>query len=524
MSSNLVGKVVADQFRVDAFISAGGMGAVFRVWDLKRNVPLAMKVLHADLAEDQVMFERFKREARALRKLEHPNIVPFYGLYQVPTQTFLLERFIDGPTLKEVLARRPAGSMLRAQHVLCIIKALCSAVGYAHSNNVIHCDIKAANVMIDKGGHIYLGDFGIARHAESDVTAMPGAGTPAYMAPEQILGRTVRRETDIYALGVLLFELLTGQRPFRGNELSLERSGNTINERIRYAQLNLPAPDPRMLNAKINPAVSAIVLRTLEKEPSARFSSCQELFLALCQAYGTSPEQIPDRLSGINISQTPVPATEYPGSPASSKTTVPKTPIVFIGGAVVLILVIVLVLSLGGNRGPNANPMARTDISWNQVTSTPNGNGNSPPVGLAQATDINQMPGSNASVIPNSTKTPTPTYKWTLTPTYGSCPGAIAQKVRVGDEAVVCTRSDRLILRSDTSADAREIFRMYPGTKLTIIGGPVCGRNHTWWQVRVAKGSRVSLDDNIFYTKNEEIGWVREGSDAVDPYYICPAK
>src|SRR5690606_9335553 len=120
LASNLVGQIVANQFRVDAFISAGGMGTVFRVWDLKRNVPLAMKVLHAEMAEDAVIFERFKREARALRKLEHPNIVPFYGLYQTPSLIFLLERFIDGPTLKDILANQTGGT-LPSQDVLTII-------------------------------------------------------------------------------------------------------------------------------------------------------------------------------------------------------------------------------------------------------------------------------------------------------------------------------------------------------------------------------------------------------------------
>ena len=520
MSSNLVGRVVADQFRVDAFISAGGMGTVFRVWDLKRNVPLAMKVLHADLAEDQTMFERFKREARALRKLEHPNIVPFYGLYQVPSLIFLLERFIDGPTLKEVLAQRSA-SVMRAENVLCIIKALCSAVGYAHSNNVIHCDIKAANVMIDQGGQIYLGDFGIARHAESDVTAMPGAGTPAYMAPEQILGRTVSRETDIYALGILLFELLTGQRPFRGNETSSERSGNTINERIRFAQLNLPAPDPRLLNPNISPLVSAIVLRALEKDPRARFSSCQELFSALCQAYRVTPEQIPDRLSNIRVSQPPVTPADIPITPAPSKPTTLKSPLVFIGGAVLLVILMVFVLIPRGNSKPNPGLVIPTDIPGKEVAITPSPNPGEQSVGFAVATDTLQIIKTNTPVVRNYTKTPTATRKWTQTPTYGSCPGAIAQHLRVGDKAKVCTRSDRLILRSDPSSDSQEKFRMYPGTKLTVIGGPKCGSNNTWWQVSVEAGSRV-WDGGDFNTTTEEKGWVREGSDSKDPYFICP--
>ncbi len=121
--------------------------------------------------------------------------------------------------------------------------------------------------MLERGGHIYLGDFGIARHAESDATVMPGAGTPAYMAPEQIMGNTVSQATDIYALGILLFELLTGRRPFRGTESGTDKSGQTVNERIRFAQVNLPAPDPRLLNPKISPQLSAVVLRSLERNP-----------------------------------------------------------------------------------------------------------------------------------------------------------------------------------------------------------------------------------------------------------------
>jgi serine/threonine-protein kinase len=151
--SNLIGQTLLKQFRVEAFIAAGGMGTVYRVWDLKRSVPLAMKVLHADLAEDPSILKRFKREARALEKLAHPNIVPFYGLYQTQDFAFLVERYIDGPTLKQVLRRRE-GRPLSADEALVYLKALSSALGYAHSNGVVHCDVKPGNVMIDKGGGV----------------------------------------------------------------------------------------------------------------------------------------------------------------------------------------------------------------------------------------------------------------------------------------------------------------------------------------------------------------------------------
>ena len=107
MSSNLIGEILLDQFRVDAFVDSGGMGAVYRVWDLKRNVPLAMKMLHAEMAEDPSVFKLFQREARALEKLAHPNIVPFYGLHKSEEFVFLLERFVDGPSLKGILKQNP---------------------------------------------------------------------------------------------------------------------------------------------------------------------------------------------------------------------------------------------------------------------------------------------------------------------------------------------------------------------------------------------------------------------------------
>ncbi len=161
MSASIIGQTLLNQFRIDAYLASGGMGTVYRVWDLKRNVPLAMKVLHEDLAEDPSIFKRFKREARALEKLAHPNIVPFYGLHQTKAFAFLLERYIDGPTLKKIL--RKHGKPLETEEALVYLKAMTSALGYAHAHGVVHCDVKPGNVMVDQGGSIYLTDFGVAQ-------------------------------------------------------------------------------------------------------------------------------------------------------------------------------------------------------------------------------------------------------------------------------------------------------------------------------------------------------------------------
>lgn len=295
MSANLVGQTLLNRFYVEEFIDVGGMGTVYRVWDRKMNVYLAMKVLHADLADDPSVLKLFDREANALKKLAHPNIVPFYGIPKDADPPFLLERFIDGPSLKDILKeRRP--QPLPVEEALIYLKALCAALGYAHVHGVVHCDVKPGNVMVDKGGNIYLTDFGIARHADSTTTTIAGAGTAEYMAPEQIRGEAVSAATDIYALGVVLFEMLTGRKPFLGDEKGTESAGQTKNERIRYAHLMTPPPNPRAYNAGIPESLAQVILKALEKDPERRYASTQELLFACCEALGISPTSLPDRI------------------------------------------------------------------------------------------------------------------------------------------------------------------------------------------------------------------------------------
>jgi serine/threonine protein kinase len=323
------------------------MGAVYRVWDLKRNVPLAMKVLHTELAEDPTMFRRFQREANALKKLAHPNIVPFYGMYQAPDFAFLLERYIDGPSLKDIL-KQHQGKALSIQEALVFMKALSAALGYAHANGVVHCDVKPGNVLVDRGGSVYLTDFGIARYADSTVTSTGAAGTPAYMAPEQIRGESVTPSTDIYSLGVVLYEMLTGQRPFRGTEAGTEKGGLTNNERIRYGHLYLTPPDPRSFNPELSGALSAVLLKALEKQPHLRYRSTQEFYGMVCAAVGDYP--VPEQLAptGEGIWQPPIIPAQIPALPKK-----PLNTYLIIGGvlgSVILCVVAVLIFLAGRPR------------------------------------------------------------------------------------------------------------------------------------------------------------------------------
>lgn len=288
-----IGQVLLNRFRVDEFIAAGGMGAVYKVWDLKRQVPLAMKVLHAGMADDPVVFKRFQREAIALQKLTHPNIVPFYGIYQTNQFAFLLEAYVDGPTLRDIIRQK---RRLRVKGALIILKGVSAALHYAHARGVVHCDVKPNNVMLDNGGKVYLTDFGIARHANSTATTFGPAGTPAYMSPEQISGvGKVTPATDVYALGVMAYELLAGRRPFLGNETGTGNADIPRSERLRKAHLTLRPPDPRQFNPHLPRKAATVLLKALAKKPENRYPEAWMFFKALCQAFGATPEVIPDR-------------------------------------------------------------------------------------------------------------------------------------------------------------------------------------------------------------------------------------
>ncbi len=293
MSSFSIGQIISGSYRIDAFIASGGMGAVYRVWDEQRNVPLAMKVLHDDLVDDPALVKSFMREARALERLRHPNIVPFYGAKESLDRVFLLAHFINGPTLKSILKV----TRLSVLDSLTILKALCAALGFAHRNNVVHCDVKPGNIMVDSGGNLYLTDFGIARHAESTRTTFGGAvGTVYYMAPEQFLEEQVAASTDVYALGVLLFEMLTGEKPFTGAEVGGDTDRTTRRQRIMHAHLKLPPPDPRSINPSIPENLALVVLKALAKRSQDRYQSTTEFFSMVCAATGIAVEAVPDRL------------------------------------------------------------------------------------------------------------------------------------------------------------------------------------------------------------------------------------
>jgi len=335
--NNLVGQTILNRYRVDAFIDKGGMAIVYKVWDLEMNAPLAMKVLDIDLAENPSILKLFEREARALKRLAHPYIVPFYGFHHTDDLIFMVEQYIDGLTLKELLKRQPR-RQLNINEALIYLKVLCTALGYAHANGVVHCDVKPANMMVDRTGSIYLTDFGIARHADSATTTIADAGSAAYMAPEQIRGEPVTATADIYALGITLFEMLTGRLPFKSEEVDSEKgsgSGATGREIVKMAQLNTPPPDPRLFNPQIPAELAQVILQSLAKDPRQRYQSVTGLFQAACASVGLAPDQVNDHVAPLTL---PVPAPIPAPTPGKRSSRLPIWGWASIGAAALVAL------------------------------------------------------------------------------------------------------------------------------------------------------------------------------------------
>jgi serine/threonine protein kinase len=261
-------------YEIKALLGAGGMGQVYRAHDPRLEREVAIKVLSAALAHEPGYLERFRREARAVAKLNHPNVVQVYDFGEQGDLTYLVMPLISGGTLREYLAHR---QVLPLAEALSIIEQVASALQYAHERGLVHRDVKPANILMTSEGRALLSDFGIVRLVQKDDNATTlthmGAfvGSPEYAAPEMIVGKPVDRRVDVYALGVILFQMLTGRLPFAG----------ATPVALMMMQAQQPPPAPRSLNPDISPAVEAVILKALAKEPGERYQTAAELLTAL---------------------------------------------------------------------------------------------------------------------------------------------------------------------------------------------------------------------------------------------------
>jgi serine/threonine-protein kinase len=251
------GQLLADRYRIVGPLGRGGMGEVWRADDLRLGQPVALKFLPEALVHDPERLARFYGEVRVAREIAHPAVCRVHDIGDFEGQPFLSMEYVDGENLA-ALSRRIG--RLPAEKALEIARHLCAGLAAAHDKGILHRDLKPDNIMLDGRGKARLTDFGLAAFADGVDGHEVRSGTPAYMAPEQLAGREVTVRSDLYALGLVLYELFTGRRAF---------DGRTYTDLARQHQEDVP-PLPSMLTPEIDPAVERVILRCLEKDPARR--------------------------------------------------------------------------------------------------------------------------------------------------------------------------------------------------------------------------------------------------------------
>lgn len=259
MTANFIGKTLGP-YRIDQEIGRGGMGVVYHAHQASLNRSVAVKVLPHSLASDPEMVSRFQQEALALAGLQHENIVHIHDIFEEAGTWFLVMEYLDGIQLSELIER----GVLDEEQTLAVGRSIAHALTVVHARGIVHRDIKSHNVMVTRDGKVKLMDFGVAR-VEGGVKTVAGSvlGTPDYMAPEQIQGRSITPRTDLYSLGVLLYEMSTGRLPFTADE-PFALAMKHVTDR--------PTP-PRQLQPSVSRDLEDTILRAMSKEPEQRQES-----------------------------------------------------------------------------------------------------------------------------------------------------------------------------------------------------------------------------------------------------------
>ncbi|UCC89399.1 MAG: protein kinase [Anaerolineales bacterium] len=403
----LIGQTLG-QYRIVEQIGKGGMATVFKAYQPGLDRYVAVKILPAYYVHEEGFSERFVREAKAIARLDHPNILPVYDFGQADGLSYIVMKYIAAGTLKDRL-----GQPLALEEALNILKQIAAALDHAHDQGILHRDVKPGNILIDDRDWVYLSDFGLAKMVEGSVQLTGsgvGVGTPAYMSPEQGQGMQVDRRTDVYALGIILYEMLTGRVPFEAETPMA----------VVVKQITSPLTLPRVINPAIPKSVERVILKALAKDAGDRFARAGELAQALeatitrvgpaeAVATPTAPPvtgHVPQPPPAVAYPPTVPPARVAPSpayqvQPVAKKSSLPMLVVAGVAGLVVvgIVLVVALILLLGRDRPGPTVPSAAVEIT---ATLTP------VPEALAVVETAEPTP-PTATATPVPTESPSPT-------------------------------------------------------------------------------------------------------------------
>ncbi len=423
------------QYDIIEELGRGGMAVVYRAYQSSLNRHVAVKVLPSHLGLDQEFVERFQREARASAQLRHPNIVVIHDVGHDQSLYYIVMELLEGRTLKEIIEQEGALPVERASR---IVGQVAEALDYAHERGLVHRDVKPANIFVGEDGHTTLTDFGIAKAAsEAQQLTRTGIlmGTPDYMSPEQAEGGEVDYRTDLYALGVVLYQMLAGQVPFRG----------TTPHAILHAVIYEPPTALRQMRPSLSTAIETMVMKAIAKRPEWRYQSGAELAESLRKASTSKAQRLVISTQPPPADRgTPPVARRMPDEHSRQQEQAPsRKPIVWILAALAVVLcglVIGLAVVIFGDGGAGKTPLPPTTaVAIADETAVPGSTSVSPEATVAPAepasatvaadaqeppTDTPEQPTLTPEAPTDTAEPPTETPTATATPTATPTPCA----------------------------------------------------------------------------------------------------
>jgi len=444
----MIGTVLSGRYRLEAKLGSGGMSTVYLARDETLDRAVAVKVMHREMSEQADQLERFRQEARAVAKLSHPNVVAVIDAGEDGGHPYIVFEYVEGETLKQRIARIGA---LDPQEALAYAIEVARGLTVAHARNMVHRDIKPQNVLIDSEGRAKLTDFGISRQLEQDGMTATGRvlGTTDYVAPEQAMGHPVDPRSDVYSLGVVLYEMLIGQVPFHADS----QVG------VAMKHVNEELPDVQARRPEVSAAAALVVERATAKEPAERYQDVGEMIDDLSTALEVEAARAG---STTGEATTVLEAVPPPKRKLSSRARLPWAAVLLLalvgGGAIAAVL---LISSGGGGGGALKGKGEKISIS-EATDYDPQGDGEEDPETISFAVD-----GNPTGTAWSSEHYDTPTFAGTKT---GPDPG-VGLYVTTKSPA----KPTQMVIRTPTPGWDAQIFAVASGPpeELSEWGEPV---------------------------------------------------